>query len=250
MMNNRDSKLFTHEENVLKDAEELIKRESYNNDILREKLVSLIGEFGTMLKELKKLVKISDGQQRYLQQIQNTLEKEIGERISAEEKLKLMATTDALTGVYNRGTGLSILENLLKNLRRNGSVISICYIDINELKFVNDRFGHVEGDRHLVSLCNYINQSVRDCDIVARLGGDEFIIVFPQCTKANAENIVGRITAEVAVGNRTQGEQHYPVSFSFGIIEIDEHYNMNADELIDLADRKMYEHKEQNKTSR
>ncbi|WP_406541485.1 GGDEF domain-containing protein [Clostridium ljungdahlii] len=127
---------------------------------------------------MEKIIKISDGQQEYLHRIQGDLKKEIEDRIRAEEKLKYFAAIDSLTGCYNRGMGLAFLDTELNAIKRNKSFFSICYIDVNGLKYVNDNFGHFEGDELLVMVCRFIKKVIRSNDILCRLGGDEFLIIF------------------------------------------------------------------------
>jgi len=130
--------------------------------------------------------------------IKNNLKKEIEERVKIEKRLKYLATTGTLTGIYNRGTELAILDSHIKAWEKNKEIFSICYIDINGLKYVNDNFGHLEGDELLVLTCKIIKESIRDCDILSRLGGDEFMIIFPQCDKHNADVAMERIILNIA----------------------------------------------------
>ncbi|NLI13548.1 MAG: diguanylate cyclase [Peptococcaceae bacterium] len=242
-MSKQESNLFESEKRILKEAEALISSRKYAGNTLLEPYRILADQFGKLLREVEKIVRIGDGQQEYLHRIQEDLKKEIENRIKAEEKLQYLATTDTLTGAYNRGTGLALLENQVKAQKRNKDVFSICYIDVNGLKYVNDNFGHFEGDGLLVSVCKYIKGVIRESDILCRLGGDEFMIIFPQCAKDNADAIINRITANIDADN--EGKRNpYHISFSFGIIQVDADNEKSIDALIEMADMKMYEHKE------
>lgn len=233
MENKKD--LFLYEELVQKTAEELIQSGKFDHDPLLEHFRNLTVNFAKVLKEFKKTVKISDNQQEYLQWT-------IEEKKRAEKSLQYMATMDALTGVYNRSTGLTLLEKQLESSRKNKSPLSICYIDINDLKYTNDHFGHHEGDQLLVSNCQYIKDAIRaDHDIISRLGGDEFLIVFPQCTSEDVEKIISRIQAKMKNDNQQQ-RRPYSISFSYGIYEVDESYS-HIEEMIQIADQRMFENK-------
>lgn len=214
---------------------------------LLEPFCDITRQFRKMLKDVEKIIKISDNQQEYLQMTKNNLKKEIEERVKVEKRLKYLATTDTLTGIYNRGTELAILDSHIKAWERNKEIFSICYIDINGLKYVNDNFGHLEGDELLVLTCKIIKESICDCDILSRLGGDEFMIIFPQCDKHNADVAMERIILNIAQEN-SRNLKPYQISISYGAIQMDSsNGKRNIDELIEMADRKMYENKRNNK---
>ena len=234
--------LFDLEEKVQKEAEDLILSGKYADDPLLEHYRYLADQYAKILREVKKIVKISDGQQEYLHHIQEQLNREIGERIKAEEKLKTAAALDSLTGIYNRGTGLALLESQLKAFERDKTVFSICYLDINSLKYVNDNFSHLEGDELLITTCRFIRKAIRENDILCRLGGDEFLVIFPNCAKENADEVLERITESIDRENQSH-TRPYDISFSYGIVQIDENSVRSIDELIESADKKMYEHK-------
>lgn len=245
---NKKFSLFEDEENFLNEAKNLINSGEYDNNPLLEQYHVLTCRFGNMLREFKKIVRISDNQHEHLQHVQNDMKKEISDRIRAEEELKHLATTDAMTGAYNRGAGLSLLRNQLMILSHKGSFFSMCYIDINGLKYVNDSFGHFEGDELLIIICNCIKGAIRDDDILFRMGGDEFMIVFPDCTKRSAETIIKRIIVDIAAEGKKQ-QKPYPISFSYGTVQVDADNEKPVDELIEIADKRMYEHKKKMKES-
>jgi two-component system cell cycle response regulator len=240
--------LFGYEENLLKSAEAMALENKYPEDPLSERCRYLARQYARLLGEVRKIVRISDEQQDRLHRVRRELDREIAERARAEEKLKYDAAIDSLTGAYNRGTGLAMLESQLKAFKRNKCAFSICYVDVDGLKYVNDNFSHPEGDELLVLICRYIQEAIRDGDILCRLGGDEFLIVFPSCTEENAEAIVGRITERIDKENECH-KKPYKISFSHGTVQIGENGPESVGGLIELADRKMYEHKLQYKRS-
>ena len=163
-----------------------------------------------------------------------------------EEKLKYFAATDTLTGSYNRGVRLTVLENEIKTIKRKLGVFSICYIDVNGLKRVNDNFGHFEGDELLVMVCKFIKGVTGDNDILCRLGGDEFIILFPNRKKENVEKIIGKIISNIDIENKKK-LRSYDISFSYGIVQVDCDNSRSIDEIIQMADANMYEYKKKYK---
>jgi two-component system cell cycle response regulator len=240
------SNLFEAEQILLNEALALVENKEYGNEELLEKYLKLIGQFDKLIRDVEKIIRISDGQQEYLHKIQNDLKKEIEERTRAEEKLKYFAAIDALTGCYNRGMGLSLLENEIRNIKRNNGVCSVCFLDVNKLKYVNDNFGHFEGDELLVLVCKFIKTCLKDEDILCRLGGDEFIIIFPGSIEADSESEIRRVIKYIELQNKNKLKP-YNISFSYGIVEINHHSDKNIDEIIQMADEKMYEDKERYK---
>lgn len=243
-----EASFFETEKTLIKEAKELLKTKKYDEKILLKNFSKVINQLDKLVREIEKIIKISDGQQEYLHRIQSDLQKEIEDKIRAEEKLKYFAAIDTLTGFYNRGMGLTFLENEIKAIRRNSGVFSICYIDVNRLKYVNDNFGHAEGDELLVTVCKFINEATRENDILCRLGGDEFIILLPNNFKKNVEEIMEKILLNMDIENKKK-LRPYDISFSYGIVQIDADNNKGIDEIIQMADAEMYEYKKNYKMS-
>jgi len=239
---------FEAEKSMLKEAKELIKSEKYDEQSLLENFSEIVKQFDKLIRDVEKIIKISDGQEEYLHRIQSDLKKEIENKIREEEKLKYFAAIDTLTGSYNRGIGLTVLENEIKIIKRNLGVFSICYIDVNGLKCVNDNFGHFEGDELLVMVCKFIKGATGDNDILCRLGGDEFIILFPNRKKENVEEIIGKIIFNIDIENKKKFRP-YDISFSYGIVQVDCDNSRGIDEIIQMADANMYEYKKKYKKS-
>ena len=165
--------------------------------------------------------------------------KNIADQLDYEEKLILLAKRDQMTGAYSREAGLAYLKDYLSNDKMNN--ISILFLDINALKEVNDNFGHQKGDELIKQVIEIINESTRKNDIVARLGGDEFLLILPNSDLDNAKMIKNRIKKDASKKN---DEKDYLVSVSIGVATSKEIDNLTTDELINLADRRMYEEKE------
>ena len=158
------------------------------------------------------------------------------------EKLEYYAFTDPMTGVSNRRTGILMLEKELALACRNGTPLSICFIDVDGLKKVNDLYGHSEGDCLINHIASSLKTSVREIDTVSRMGGDEFLIVFPGCFKADAEEVVGRISRHLEKYD-LKGKKPYRHSFSYGIIGVSGNASPNVNEMIIAADEAMYQNK-------
>jgi diguanylate cyclase (GGDEF)-like protein/PAS domain S-box-containing protein len=168
---------------------------------------------------------------------------DITDRKRFEENLRKLATTDALTGVLNRGFGLLIFSKQIKVAKRNNTKLSICYVDVNGLKVINDTYGHAEGDETLRLVSTFLQEASREVDILCRLGGDEFLLVLPQCPIQNARLVYQRIDDKVSQFN-AQHLKPYKLSLSHGFAEYDPVAEKSVDQLIATADQQMYEDKQ------
>lgn len=149
------------------------------------------------------------------------------------------ANIDELTGLLNRRAGKEKLSGMLQDAREKNAVLSVALYDVNELKQVNDRYGHGEGDHLLL----YITENVKHClssmDLLFRLSGDEFVAAF---YNEDAESADRRIKAALARMNGEKGQNHisYETSFSYGLVEIYPSDNCDVTDIIAQADERMY----------
>lgn len=114
---------------------------------------------------------------------------------SAFEREKLAAGTDALTGVANRRHFYELADAEINRQRRYGHPFTVCYIDIDNFKQINDTFGHGEGDNLLSLIAQSIRTNMRKTDLVGRIGGDEFALLMPETGADVALNVVGKVHA-------------------------------------------------------
>lgn len=155
---------------------------------------------------------------------------------------KNVADMDELTGILNRQSGLRRLGEIYRHSRQSGSDFVVCFVDVNNLKLVNDRYGHHEGDRMIKAIATCLDSSLRDGDYVCRLGGDEFLICFSNCGFADAQKAWTRIGSELDRINFSD-DFKYRVSVSHGLVAYSENRKLNLKELIAKADAVMYEQK-------
>jgi diguanylate cyclase (GGDEF)-like protein len=159
------------------------------------------------------------------------------------EEIENNVKYDVLTGLYNRRQALIELRNKSNYYRRYGGNFVIAYIDINSLKYVNDEYGHDMGDTLLKGFSEIVKNEIRGTDVACRMGGDEFIIMFDQCNETDAYHIIIRITKYFK--ERGKLFMDFPWTFAYGIKRYDK--NLEMDELLILADKAMYEHKNEMK---
>jgi len=180
-----------------------------------------------------------------LQQLNNELLiiKKENERINKElEKWKYYAQRDEMTEIINKREGMRLLEKEIEVSFTTNKPLTICFIDIDDLKEVNDTYGHVEGDNLIIDTVNIIIDNIRKYDIAYRFGGDEFVIIFPNTIIEEAAEVWNRINNKVNQFNAISNK--YMIKLSHGICEYPIKQKISIDEFLNLADKKMYENKQ------
>jgi diguanylate cyclase (GGDEF)-like protein len=157
---------------------------------------------------------------------------------AAEDFLRHLAATDALTGLANYRKLSEALELEIKRSDRTGRAFAVLMFDLDGMKEINDRHGHLAGNRALCRLADVFRLSCRSIDIAARYGGDEFAIVLPE-TLANDASLVGKRICERL---RNDGEEPL-LSLSMGIAVYPED-GAAIDTLFQAEDRALYEMKQ------
>jgi len=172
------------------------------------------------------------------------ISKDITEYKILEEKLHVLSLTDELTGIYNRRGFFTLAEQVLKLCKRQKKGVYMLYADIDNLKKINDTFGHKEGDFALIEIADILKKSYRDSDIAARIGGDEFVVIPIGTTGDNIELIISRLQKAIEIHN-SKGNRKYKLSVSIGVTYYDPEYPCSIDELLLKVDKLMYEQKSQ-----
>jgi diguanylate cyclase (GGDEF)-like protein len=158
------------------------------------------------------------------------------------DQLERLATTDSLTGLFNRRHFLATTEREMNRFRRYGRPMSILLLDIDLFKTINDRFGHDVGDQMIVHVGNLCLENKRSPDIVARVGGEEFAILLPETELESASVVAERLRKLVENRPLIAGDITVPVTVSIGIAELDSTMN-RVSNLMKLADRMLYDAK-------
>jgi diguanylate cyclase (GGDEF)-like protein len=158
-----------------------------------------------------------------------------------ERELRHLALTDDLTCLYNRRGFFASATQQLKLARRNGQHLLLFFCDLDNLKSINDSFGHREGDHALVRTADVLEEVFRDSDIMARLGGDEFGVLAFEASSRNQESILHRL--ERALQKANKEEHRYMLSFSVGVARFNPNEDLSLADLMAEADRAMYEKK-------
>jgi len=151
------------------------------------------------------------------------------------------AIKDKLTGLYNREFLFEVLKKISEKTKRADSKFILIFLDLNNFKNINDKYGHEEGDRVLKKVANILKQSFRKYDIVVRYGGDEFIVVIESINNINMHKILKKLEEKIK-----KSFAKYNVSIAYGIASSDE--SDNIEKLIEIADMRMYQDKKTKKS--
>jgi diguanylate cyclase (GGDEF)-like protein len=155
------------------------------------------------------------------------------------EVARRLARVDSLTGLANRRAFDEALTIEIARAERDGGTMSVALVDLDGLKRLNDRFGHLVGDRLLADVARVLERSVRRGDRCFRWGGDEFAVVLPATARDAAVFVLDR-TAE-RVGRECRDEDGDSLEISYGVAELDA--GGSAEDLLALADLALMEHK-------
>jgi two-component system, cell cycle response regulator len=161
-------------------------------------------------------------------------------RQQAQLHLRSLSLMDELTGLHNRRGFISLAEQRLKLTSRQGVRSTLIFIDVDNLKYINDNFGHREGDYALQQIARLLRECFRESDIIGRLGGDEFCVLLSQSAETGDLLVRKRLVHLIEKSNENS-RRFYALSVSLGIADV-----AGPNELaqqIGRADALMYEHK-------
>lgn len=164
------------------------------------------------------------------------------EHAKKHETLYRISLHDELTDLYNRRGFFTLAEHLLKQAKRNQDGLFLLYADLDDLKSINDIFGHQKGDWALIDIANILRETFRDSDIIARIGGDEFVVMPMGRRGDNVELTMHRLQKAIEMDNM-RSKREYKLSLSMGIAYFDSWAPCTIDELLSQADKTMYKQK-------
>jgi diguanylate cyclase (GGDEF)-like protein len=160
----------------------------------------------------------------------------------ANAKLVQLATTDPMTGLWNRRQFFAMAEMQWQHAQRYGRPLSLLMLDIDHFKSVNDRYGHDVGDRVILHVADLCGSQKRISDIAARLGGEEFAILMPETDVSGAGDFAERLRETIARSAVRHGDNGITVTVSIGIGDGDAVASLG--DLLKHADAALYEAKE------
>lgn len=159
------------------------------------------------------------------------------------EDLTRMASLDELTGAYNRRSMSQLLDREVERCRLTGRAMSVLMLDLDRFKAVNDAHGHGVGDEVLRELSTRVARLLRRSDALCRYGGEEFVVILPDSGRLSAESAAERIRRTIAESPFATDAGFLPVTASIGVALYDAHSGADAQELVERADRALYQAK-------
>ena len=177
-----------------------------------------------------------------LNQVLKELEHSNEERQKMITKLQTLSIRDDLTGIYNRRGFFTIAGEYLQLADRKKTQMNLLFMDLDNLKRINDTLGHHKGDEALVNVAKILRKTFRKSDVKGRMGGDEFAIFPIDSTHVGAESAESRLRKNIDAFNADKGNP-FVLSVSMGIASYDPEHPCSIDELLVRADKLMYEEK-------
>ncbi|NIO17280.1 MAG: diguanylate cyclase [Deltaproteobacteria bacterium] len=173
--------------------------------------------------------------------------RDITVRKNLEEELRALLITDDLTGLNNRRGFFLLANQQMKLADRTKSEMLLFYSDFDDLKWINDTFGHQEGDRAITEVSEILRKSFRKSDIISRLRGDEFAVLLINVTGSDVESIIERRFRAGIDELNGRPDRKYTVSLSIGTARYNPKTPCTIDDLLGRADELMYREKRSKK---
>ncbi len=218
-------------------------KKSFSNvfiPILIDNTISgMLGVSGNEIKDIE-----------YVQDILRIVSKRISgvlKNAALHRNTKLLALTDGLTGLYNHRALIDRLKSEFERYRRYGSYLSLIVADFDNLKEINDTYGHPVGDEVIIMIGDILREASRDSDVLARYGGDEFVVLLPQTNSENALNMAERIRSKIEKYMFNVSDKQINCTISVGVATAPDKNIISSEDLLESADRALYKSKRSGK---
>lgn len=173
---------------------------------------------------------------------------DLGYIIEQEIMTMQLAMMDELTRISNRRGIMSLMPHYLDFCKRQKTTASLIFIDLDNFKLINDRFGHAEGDFAVSAFTEQMSNTLRQTDLLARFGGDEFIALFSDTEKPTAIDVMDKFSNALAHYNQ-ETDRGYELAFSYGVVQFDPERHDGIEALNKAGNTLMYQHKKQRKSN-
>lgn len=160
----------------------------------------------------------------------------------AVAELERVSERDTLTPLFNRRYFLTAIHHRMARFERHAERAAVVFIDVNQLKFINDSFGHAAGDFALMEIAKRLAASIRATDVAARIGGDEFGLILDQSSEAGARTQVDRLCDVLTAAPAEYDGHEIALSACFGVAMLQT--GMTESDILAAADRDMYRSKQ------
>lgn len=163
----------------------------------------------------------------------------------AVAELERVSERDTLTPLFNRRYFLTAIHQRIARFERHAERAAVVFVDVNQLKYINDSFGHAAGDFALMEIATRLAGAIRSTDVAARIGGDEFGLILDQSTEAGARAQVTRLCGILSAEPALYDGQEIRLSACFGVAMLKS--GVTESEILAAADRDMYRSKQSQK---
>jgi len=163
------------------------------------------------------------------------------------KELRAFSIIDELTGLYNRRGFLTLADQQLKMSDRSRQPLVLVFADLDGLKSINDSLGHHRGDLALMETAHVLREAFRETDVLSRLGGDEFVALLPSSESISVEAVLKHFKETLDEHNRYRNRS-FKLSVSIGVAIYDPEAPCSIQDLLEKADRLMYEQKKSRQT--
>lgn len=180
-----------------------------------------------------------DDKPRPSKELDTTIVKDLTQMVQMDLESLQLSNTDELTGLSNRRGFLKLASYLFQQHQQANTIFTLLFFDLDKFKLINDQFGHEEGDNVLKLFSKCLLNNFRYYDVIARLGGDEFCVFCSDLNQQDVNNIVQRVKDSL----NSFEKKEYSIEFSVGTIQYDQAKHKTLEEMLALADLKMYRDK-------
>src|SRR6266404_288589 len=212
--------------------------------VLSSALLAADKEFGHVLREVDEISKALKSETPDAQTLRVAVHPAVWgavKQVLLDRELRNLALTDDLTCLYNRRGFFAAATQQLKLALRTGKGLLLLFCDVDNLKKINDTYGHREGDLALVRTAGALEKSFRGSDILSRLGGDEFVVLALETSNQTQEVMLRRLQKNLK--KVSASESRFELSLSVGVARFDPKHTISLGELMVQADKAMYEKK-------
>ena len=206
---------------------------------------SLIPSLAIHISAALKTMLLLEQQQEISEHLQENLEQMSKHNLILNE----ISKTDQLTGLYNRWGFLDYVKSIIENPLNHNREVLVLYADMDNLKMINDRYGHDEGDFALREIGMILKEAFRNTDIISRFGGDEFV-AFALLGIPNYEKIMKHRIEEITERHNQAVQKPYRIEMSIGICEVTCSRDLKLEKVLEQADKKLYIEKKAKKEGR
>lgn len=206
---------------------------------------SLIPSLAIHISAALKTMLLLEQQQKISEHLQENLEQMSKHNLILNE----ISKTDQLTGLYNRWGFLDYVKSIIENPLNHNREVLVLYADMDNLKIINDRYGHEEGDFALREIGKILKEAFRNTDIISRFGGDEFV-AFALLGIPNYEKIMKHRIEEITERHNQVVQKPYRIEMSIGICEVTCSRDLKIEKVLEQADKKLYIEKKAKKEGR